>query len=608
VNSPGLIGLANHLWQSTLFAVAVASLALLLRKNSARIRYFLWLAASAKFLVPFALLIAVGAKIPWPVAAIRGATPTLFSIATAKVTEVMQFGGAGATSLTQASHAANYSDDVLIAVELIWALGTLVVVAHWFIRWRLVRRARRESTQTSLAFVIPVRLSTAQLEPAVVGIRRPVLLLPRGIEQRLTPDEIRAVLAHERCHVTWRDNLTATFHMIVEGLFWFHPLIWWLGMRIVDERERACDEQVLAEGHAPDSYAEGILKVCEHYLEARIACVSGIGGASLRLRIEVIAKNRSIERLSTLRKLAITLAACATVAIPVGVGVFTAPHARAQAKNPGTDEPDYRDVSIRSKRTVGTNASKVRFELSGIQRDYDGLRSFIADAYRIGDSQIVGWDWSKEPGYDITAEDPKLLPPSGQNAIMRDLLAKHFGLVVRPARKRMDGYVLLIGSSGSKLKSNGTGPTSFMHFQISVDRVEAVNWPLDTLVTYLSNRVFRAPVVDQTGLKGTYDYKVTWKQSSPDAPPDPTAMVKALEEQLGLRLESKSLIVDVINVVSVKSPAEVASAGARSFNRKGTDRMRNAIDEVAERQNELSSDSQPLVDLDAAIRQPQAPF
>ncbi len=57
--------LANHLWQSLLVAAVLGGLTLLLRRNSARVRYFLWLAASLKFLVPFAALAVLGTSIPW---------------------------------------------------------------------------------------------------------------------------------------------------------------------------------------------------------------------------------------------------------------------------------------------------------------------------------------------------------------------------------------------------------------------------------------------------------------------------------------------------------------------------------------------------------------
>lgn len=58
-------GMGNHLWQSTLFAVAAGLLTLVLRKNQAHARYWLWLAASLKFLVPFSLLTNLGSRLPW---------------------------------------------------------------------------------------------------------------------------------------------------------------------------------------------------------------------------------------------------------------------------------------------------------------------------------------------------------------------------------------------------------------------------------------------------------------------------------------------------------------------------------------------------------------
>ena len=53
----------NHLWQSTLFAVVAGLLTLMLRKNQARARYWLWMAASLKFLIPFSLLVGIGTHV-----------------------------------------------------------------------------------------------------------------------------------------------------------------------------------------------------------------------------------------------------------------------------------------------------------------------------------------------------------------------------------------------------------------------------------------------------------------------------------------------------------------------------------------------------------------
>jgi beta-lactamase regulating signal transducer with metallopeptidase domain len=77
--------------------------------------------------------------------------------------------------------------------------------------------------------------------------------------KRLEDAYLEAILAHELSHVRRRDNLAAAIHMLVLSS-WFHPLIWWLGARLVEERERACDEEVLVLGSQRQAYADSILK------------------------------------------------------------------------------------------------------------------------------------------------------------------------------------------------------------------------------------------------------------------------------------------------------------------------------------------------------------
>ena len=73
-------------------------------------------------------------------------------------------------------------------------------------------------------------------------------LLPEGLADRLTPAQFKAILAHEFCHVRRRDNFSGAVHMPVEAVFWFHPLVWWIGTRLIEERERAFEEEVLRLG------------------------------------------------------------------------------------------------------------------------------------------------------------------------------------------------------------------------------------------------------------------------------------------------------------------------------------------------------------------------
>jgi beta-lactamase regulating signal transducer with metallopeptidase domain len=135
---------------------------------------------------------------------------------------------------------------------------------------------------------LPLVEPDTSLEPGLFGILRPVLLWPREIDVRLDDAQVRAVLAHELTHARRRDNLTAAMHMFVEAVFWFHPLVWWIGARLVDERERACDEEVVRLGTAPDVYAESILKTCQYFVESPLTCVPGVTGSNLKKRIERI--------------------------------------------------------------------------------------------------------------------------------------------------------------------------------------------------------------------------------------------------------------------------------------------------------------------------------
>jgi hypothetical protein len=159
---------------------------------------------------------------------------------------------------------------------------------------------------------------------------------------------LKAIVTHELCHVRRRDNLATAFHMSVEALFWFHPLVWWLGARLMEERERACDEEVLLMGNEPQEYAEGILRICELYLASPLPCVSGATGANLRKRIEEIMSNRIGRRLSFARKTGLAVAGVVTLTAPILTGVLNAPAIEAQSS--ATATPKFEVASIKRCR------------------------------------------------------------------------------------------------------------------------------------------------------------------------------------------------------------------------------------------------------------------
>src|SRR5579864_1398465 len=273
--------ITNHLWQSTVFAAAVRLVAIAFRKNRAEVRYWLWLSASLKFLVPFSLLIGVGIRVWGALPAGKAVTQIAAPAVSSALVEITQPFPETFGYVTPVHHTTSW---IPIAILTLWAFGFFCVALLRCRSWFRVQGAVRASTRINISATIPVRSSATLLEPGVVGFLRPVLLLPEGILKHLTPPQLEAVLAHEQCHADRRDNLTSAFHMVVEAIFWFYPAVWFIGARLVEERERACDEAVLAHGSEAQVYAEGILNVCKSYMGSPLRCMSGVTGSDLKKR------------------------------------------------------------------------------------------------------------------------------------------------------------------------------------------------------------------------------------------------------------------------------------------------------------------------------------
>jgi TonB family protein len=336
--------MANHLWQSTIFAVLAAILTLAFRKNQARTRHSLWLAASLKFLVPFSLLISLGSRLASPRFSLSGRSG-LFS-AMEGFSEPFTF--VVVTTLNHATTGAYLLTLLPRLIAALWLCGFVTVVILWSVRWRRIAAAAHRSTPMDqgrevdalrqLEKIGGVRRPMALLlsrdsaiEPGIFGIFRPVLLWPARVSEHLQDSHLRAILAHEVSHVRRRDNLAAAMHMAVEAIFWFHPMVWWLGERLVEERELACDEEVLQLGNLPSIYAEGILKTCEFCVGSRVACVSGVTGAELKERIVRIMTPNLAEKLSPGRRLLLASVGVAAVVGPVLFGLWNTPRVRAQS-------------------------------------------------------------------------------------------------------------------------------------------------------------------------------------------------------------------------------------------------------------------------------------
>jgi beta-lactamase regulating signal transducer with metallopeptidase domain len=100
----------------------------------------------------------------------------------------------------------------------------------------------REIAQRLRGQLCLVRVSTKASVPMVMGVLRPVILVPAGFVTGLPPAALRALLAHELAHVQRHDFLFNLLQVLAESLLFYRPATWWLSRQIHDEREHCCDD------------------------------------------------------------------------------------------------------------------------------------------------------------------------------------------------------------------------------------------------------------------------------------------------------------------------------------------------------------------------------
>lgn len=203
------------------------------------------------------------------------------------------------------------------------------------------------------------------------------------------------------------------------------------------------------------------------------------------------------------------------------------------------------------------------------------LRQLIGQAYDVRDFQISGGPgWAGSNRFDISAKAeglPDRVPPDRLRPLLRALIESRFQLKVRKETREMPVYALVVGKAGSKLsqstETSGPGPM----IRRGRGQIVGQQMPMAILAQQLSQQLGRT-VIDRTELNGTYDVTLNW---SPEpgggggvlgGPPPPDAIAAAdsngptiftaLQEQLGLRLESQKGPVPVLVIESVEKPSE----------------------------------------------------
>ena len=534
----------QHLLESTVFAAAVWLLTLTLRRHHARARHALWMAASIKFLVPFSLFVAIGSH------AVR---PAPASIPPAQMRFVM-VDTVPAMSYAAIAETARPARRVPV-LWLLWLAGSVAVLARWYGRSRGAARILRESTQSGTRFGIAARISESMLEPAVFGIIRPVLVMPAGMEERLSAEQLEAVFAHELCHVRHRDNLAAAIHMVVETAFWFHPLIWWMGARLVAERERACDEEVVRLGADRAVYAKSILRVCEFSIASPVEWVSGISGADLKQRIREIMAGGVRAQLTAGKKFLLAGLAVAAVGGPLAIGLTHPSRLAGQTTAPLKFDVASVKVSAGELLSVRPTRSpgRIRWITQGIY--------LLAYAYGMEWWRISGAGEFGSEIYEIDAATDPHATDAQMRLMMQSLLIDRFRMKAhRVTKEDTKGYALVVGKAGPKMESakdvddaDKEGSAWSEMLGQNIVETKGNHATMLQLCDWLQH-LLNTSVLDQTGLIGKYNF--TFRFVKDEDPQDFTAVVGAIK-QIGLKLEKykgpvEFLVIDQIS----KTPTE----------------------------------------------------
>ncbi|MCZ6675470.1 MAG: M56 family metallopeptidase [Verrucomicrobia bacterium] len=404
--------LINHLWQSTLFALAACCLIILFRKGSSWSRHFIAWTAIIKFLIPFSVL---GWVLPfstesesfWKFSFLSG-VPELGEKASLTNFEYLPLD----IPMEAVTPEFPWTTFIIFA----WLCGFTILFTR---RWVQYLRCKRSIAATSrpadkgwqnLAQLIlgnhehtPPKIvlsADENLHAGVFGLVNTTIVIPEKMDKAFGPSDREAFLRHELQHVLKKDNLWLFIQKCIRDLLWFHPLAYWLDMQISSEREMMRDEEVLQKTNNIKSYINCLMKASNIELPSSYATSVGLKGSPFARRLKAIASYKS----NVLKKL-ISATASVTTIIALAI-VFLVSTSPVQAQ----DDDAYRDeISVKellrkhqelqarmeeSERSLNNTAeeyAKVQMRLRKALMNSDNDGDLSPDELGIADQLLARW-------------------------------------------------------------------------------------------------------------------------------------------------------------------------------------------------------------------------
>jgi uncharacterized protein (TIGR03435 family) len=226
---------------------------------------------------------------------------------------------------------------------------------------------------------------------------------------------------------------------------------------------------------------------------------------------------------------------------------------QSTAARPAFEVSSVRVSEIGRAGGEGSRREDIQFTPDSVTMRNVSLKSAIQWGYHVMEYQVSGPEWLSTERYDIVAKSAGPVTEKELRLMAQALLTERFKVELHRQTKEFAAYALLVGKGGPKFKeSQSEGKTNIQPDQkrmmVAVERA-----PMSQLVEMLS-RAYRAPVVDMTGLTGKYDITIDFGKYLADvqpnpggAPPDILSLIaKGLQDEMGLRLESRKVPLDLL--------------------------------------------------------------
>jgi uncharacterized protein (TIGR03435 family) len=211
---------------------------------------------------------------------------------------------------------------------------------------------------------------------------------------------------------------------------------------------------------------------------------------------------------------------------------------------PEKADPDWEVATVKASDPAGEGGQRIRMQGRHVMLLDTTVEQFLLLGYGVQQSQLASTpDWTKTIRWTVDGVVDVDGEPSWRQlqGMIRKILAERFGVQLHHEQREMAVFALSVVSGGPRMVADTADPNGWMHQQnggMDGRHVEALrNASMADLAMILQFHVDR-PVVDQTGLKGRYDFKLQWtlddaQTTTPDAPP---GLFTAIQEQIGLKL------------------------------------------------------------------------